>query len=59
MSFSPVNLSIAKPEESFQQLAYINAVAKHAVVYYAVGNAHQLSISLWKMIEALVQMQIH
>ena len=46
MSFSPVNLSIAKPEESFQQLAYINAVAKHAVVYDAIDNAHQLSILL-------------
>ena len=43
MSFGKVNLPIAKPEELFQRQAYINAVVKHAVVYNAIGNAHQLS----------------
>ena len=42
MSFSQVDLSIAKPEELFQRLAYVNSVAKHEVVYDAFGNAHQL-----------------
>ena len=44
MSFSPVKLSIARPEELFQRLAYISAAAKNAVVYDAIGNDHQLSI---------------
>ena len=44
MSFSPVNLSIAKLEELFQRLAYINAVAKYAGIYDTIGNAHQLLI---------------
>ncbi len=44
MAFSPINLSIASPEEIFQRQAYVNTTAKYIVVYDALGNCHQLPI---------------